>query len=131
MKASSAPLLVSAIMLGVKDVDRAKKRPWVARSTKTPRVFVRCSLGEGSSVLVLYEWEAAAQDAGVSAPLGGGHRLDHRGAGTLRGLHDLIHLVPGVGDEVERDAAEPGSLRGYFGYFSDPDGYLWKVTTAA
>jgi uncharacterized protein len=20
---------------------------------------------------------------------------------------------------------------GYFGYFSDPDGYLWKVTTAA
>jgi hypothetical protein len=65
MKASSAPLLVSAIMLGVKDVDRAKKRPWVARSTKTPRVFVRCSLGEGSSVLVRYEWEAAAQDAGA------------------------------------------------------------------
>lgn len=24
-------------------------------------------------------------------------------------------------------AAEWG---GYFGYFSDPDGYLWKVTTA-
>ncbi len=36
MKASLGPLLGSAIMLGVKDVDRAKKRPWVARSTKTP-----------------------------------------------------------------------------------------------
>ena len=127
-------LQVSAIMLGVKDVDRAKKFYVEGLGCEIDQDlpgFVRCSLGEGSSMLALYEWEAAAQDAGVSAPLGGGHRLDHRGAGTLRGLHDLIHLVPGVGDEVERDAAEPGSLRGYFGYFSDPDGYLWKVTTAA
>jgi hypothetical protein len=29
--------------------------------------FVRCSLGEGSSKVALYEWEAAAEDAGVSA----------------------------------------------------------------
>jgi len=25
----------------------------------------------------------------------------------------------------------PGAWGGYFGYFSDPDGYLWKVAATA
>jgi uncharacterized protein len=28
-------------------------------------------------------------------------------------------------------AAAAAEWGGYFGYFSEPDGYLWKVTTAA
>jgi hypothetical protein len=36
-------------------------------------IFVSFNLGEGSSSLALYEWEAAAEDAGVS-PEGSGFR---------------------------------------------------------
>jgi uncharacterized protein len=65
-------LQVSAIMLGVKDVDRAKRFYAEGLGCEIDQDFpgfVRCSLGEGSSMLALYEWEAAAQDPGVSASL--------------------------------------------------------------
>lgn len=80
-------LKVSTIMLGVKDVDRAKKFYVEGLGCAVEQDypgFVTCGLGEGSSKLALYEWEAAAADWG-----------------------------------------------GYSGYFSDPDGYLWKVATTA
>ena len=63
-------LQMSAIMLGVKDVDRAKKFYAEGLGCEIDQDFpgfVRCSLGEESSDLALYEWGAAAQDAGVSA----------------------------------------------------------------
>ena len=63
-------LQVSAIMLGVKDLDRAKKFYAEGLGCEIDQDFpgfVRCRLGEGSSMLALYQWEAAAQDAGVSA----------------------------------------------------------------
>ena len=127
-------LPVSAIMLGVKDLDRAKKFYAEGLGFKidkdTPH-FVSFSLGEGSPQLALYEWEAAAQDAGVPAEGSG-----FRGAS--------FHLNPDsrdVVDETIRDAAAAGGSvvkeaaaaqwGGYYGYFSDPDGYLWKVTTYA
>jgi catechol 2,3-dioxygenase-like lactoylglutathione lyase family enzyme len=31
----------------------------------------------------------------------------------------------------EREAAAAARWGGYFGYFSDPDGYLWKVASAS
>jgi hypothetical protein len=34
-----------------------------------------------------------------------------------------------AGAEVVKEAADAGW--GYFGYFSDPDGYLWKVASSA
>lgn len=89
-----------------------------------------CSLGEGSSELVLYEWEAAAQDAGVSA----------EGSGFRGVSFHFITDSRDVVDEVMRKAVAAGGTAvkeaaavewGYYGYFSDPDGYLWKVTTAA
>jgi predicted enzyme related to lactoylglutathione lyase len=36
--------------------------------------------------------------------------------------------VAAGGGVVKEAAATPW---GYFGYFSDPDGYLWKVATAS
>ncbi|MGH3878144.1 MAG: VOC family protein [Actinophytocola sp.] len=123
---------VSVIMLGVRDVARAKKFYVEGLGGDVEQDypgFVRCKLGDGSS-LALYEWEAAAQDAGVSA----------EGSG-FRGVS--FHFITDSRDEVDeamRTAEDAGATvvkaaaatnwGGYFGYFSDPDGYLWKVTTA-
>ncbi|HEY3016104.1 MAG TPA: VOC family protein [Nocardioides sp.] len=35
-----------------------------------------------------------------------------------------------AGGSIVRDAAD-ATWGGYFGYFADPDGYLWKVATAS
>ena len=62
------PLQVAAIMLGVKDLARAKKFYGEGLGCKIDQdhpTFVSFNLGDGSSSLALYPWEAAAQDAGV------------------------------------------------------------------
>jgi extradiol dioxygenase family protein len=67
---------VTAIMLGVHDLARSKRfygQVWAARSTRTIPNVVSFNPGEGSSLLALYQWEAAAQDAGVSS-VGSGFR---------------------------------------------------------
>jgi catechol 2,3-dioxygenase-like lactoylglutathione lyase family enzyme len=125
---------VTAIMLGVDDLGRARK--FYADGLGCPidkdyPGFVSVSLGAGSSSLALYEREAAAQDAGVS-PEGSG----------FRGVS--FHFIVASGDQVDeimRNAASAGGAivkpaaasewGGYFGYFSDPDGYLWKVASSA
>ena len=69
-------LQANAIMLGVKDLNRSKKFYGEGLGCKIDQDhpnFVSFKLGEGSSSLALYEWEAAAQDAGVS-PDGSGFR---------------------------------------------------------
>jgi catechol 2,3-dioxygenase-like lactoylglutathione lyase family enzyme len=69
-------LQVTAIMIGVKDLARSKKfyaDGLGAAIDKDYPNFVAFNLGEGSSSLALYEWDAAAQDAGVS-PEGSGFR---------------------------------------------------------
>jgi uncharacterized protein len=125
---------VSTIMLGVKDVARAKKFYVDGLGCEIDQDFpgfVRCSLGEGSSMLVLYEWEAAAQDAGVSAE-GSGFRgaSFHFITETRDGVDEVMRTAVAAGGTVVKQAAG-AEWGGYFGYFSDPDGYLWKVTTAA
>jgi uncharacterized protein len=92
---------------------------------------VSFNLGAGSSSLALYEREAAARDAGVSA----------EGSG-FRGVsfHFIVASTDQV-DDIMRDAASAGGAivkpaaasewGGYFGYFSDPDDNLWKVASSA
>lgn len=60
------------------------------------------------TTLALDPREGAAQDAGVS-PEGSG----------FRGVS--FHYIVAAG----------ATWGGYFGYFADPDGYLWKVATAS
>jgi catechol 2,3-dioxygenase-like lactoylglutathione lyase family enzyme len=129
----SIELKASAIMLGVKDIDRAKKFYAEGLGCVIEQDFpgyVMCDLGEGSSKLALYEWTAAARDAGVAAEGSG-----FRGV-SFHFITDSREVV----DEVMRKAVAAGGTTvkeaaavkwGYFGYFSDPDGYLWKVTTGA
>ncbi|MCX5065983.1 VOC family protein [Micromonospora lupini] len=127
-------LPVSAIMLGVKDLDRAKKFYAEALGftiDKDTRNFVSFRLGEGSQQLALYEWEAAAQDAGVPAE-GSGFRgaSFHLNPDSRQAVDEIIGNAASAGGSVVR-AAAAAQWGGYFGYFSDPDGYLWKVTTYA
>ncbi|MCW6008881.1 VOC family protein [Micromonospora sp. CPCC 205371] len=127
-------LPVSAIMLGVKDLDRAKKfyaEGLGFKIDKDTRNFVSFSLGEGSPQLALYEWEAAAQDAGVPAE-GSGFRgaSFHLNPDSRDVVDETIRNAVTAGGSVVKEAAA-AQWGGYYGYVSDPDGYLWKVTTYA
>ena len=70
------PVQVTAIMIGAKDLARARKFYGEGLGCTIDQDypgFVSLSLGDGSSSLALYEWKAAAQHAGVS-PEGSGFR---------------------------------------------------------
>ena len=86
-------------------------------------------LGDGSSSLALYEWAAAARDAGVS-PEGSGFRgmSLHFIVESSDAVNEVISNAVAAGGAVVKEPA-PSKWGGYFGYFSDPDGYLWKVAS--
>jgi uncharacterized protein len=124
---------VSVIMLGVKDVDRAKQfyvDGLGCEVTQNYPGFVRCSLGDGSSDIALYGWDDAAQDAGVS-PAGSGFRgvSFHYTTDTRDEVDRVMGAAAAAGGSVVKKA-EPAEWGGYTGWFSDLDGYLWKVTTS-
>jgi len=125
-------LQVTAIMLGVKDLARSKKfygEGLGGTIDKDYPTFVSVSLGDGSS-LALYEREAAAQDAGVSAEGSGFTGISFHYIVTSRQTVDeVIATAVAASGEVVK-AAAGAQWGGYSGYFSDPDGYLWNVATS-
>jgi len=92
--------------------------------------FVSFKLGAGSSSLGLYKWDGLAKDAGVAAT-GNGFR-----AFTLSDIVDSADDVDDVLAAAQRAGgtiskpAEVASWGGYSGYFTDPDGVLWKLATS-
>lgn len=127
-------LKASVIMLGVQDVERAKKfyvdGLGCAIDQEFPG-FVKCDLGEGSSQLALYAWDAVAADAGVTAA-GSGFRGTsyHFLTDSREEVDEVMRAAEAAGGTVVKEAAA-ADWGGYSGHFSDPDGYLWKVATAA
>ena len=123
-------LHVTAIMLGVKDVARPRKfyaDGLLCAINQDYANFVSLNLGEHSSSLALYDWDAAAQDAGVS-PEGSGFRgfsLHYIVESRDEVDHTIARAAVAGGTEVK--AAAGAGWGGYVGYFSGPDGYLWKV----
>src|SRR6184192_2939055 len=121
---------VGVITLGVKDLARAKR--FYGESLKWPvRVeegnWVCYSLGDGSSALALYPWDALAEDAGVD-PGGSGFRgvtLSY-GVGSEERVAEVLAEVAAAGGAVVKPA-QATQWGGYSGYFADPDGYLWEV----
>lgn len=127
------PVQVTAIMLGVEDLARSKRfygDGLGCAIDQDHRAFVSFSLGEGSSSLALYQWEAAAKDAGVSSEGSGFRGVSfHYIVPSSEEVDEVMGKAVAAGGAVVRQAA--ASPWGYFGYFSDPDGYLWKVAAGA
>ena len=126
-------LQVSTIMIGVQDLARSKKFYGEGLGCTIDQdypQFVSFNMGEGSSSLALYEWEAAAQDAGVSSEGSGFRGVSfHYIVPSRESVDEVMATAVAAGGGVVREAA--ASPYGYFGYFSDPDGHLWKVATSA
>jgi uncharacterized protein len=126
-------LQVNAIMIGVEDLARSKK--FYGEGLGCPvhqdyPDFVSFNLGDESSSLVLYEREAAAQDAGVSSEGSGFRGLSfHHIVASRDAVDEVMKNAVAAGGDVVKEAA--AAQWGYFGYFSDPDGYLWKVASAS
>jgi catechol 2,3-dioxygenase-like lactoylglutathione lyase family enzyme len=130
----AVPVQVTAIMIGVKDLARAKKFYGEGLGCTIDQdypSFVSLSLGDGSSSLALYEWDAAAADAGVS-PGGSGFRgvSFHYIVPSRETVDEVMGDAIAAGGSVVKEAAAV-QWGGYSGYFSDPDGHLWKVATSA
>ena len=128
------PLQVTAIMLGVADLARSKKFYAEGLGCKIDKDypgFVYLDLGDGSSSLALYERSAAAQDAGVS-PEGTGFRgiSFHYIVDSTEAVDEIMASAAAAGGAIVKEAA-PSQWAGYYGYFSDPDGHLWKAATSA
>jgi catechol 2,3-dioxygenase-like lactoylglutathione lyase family enzyme len=128
------PLQVTAIMIGVKDLASSKKFYGEGLGCTVDQDypnFVSFDLGEGSSSLALYEWDAAAEDAGVS-PEGSGFRgvSFHFIVASSQAVDEVLAKAVAAGGDIVKQAAA-AQWGGYFGYFSDPDGYLWKVASTS
>ena len=125
-------LQVNAIMIGVQDLARSKKfyeGLGCAIDQDHPN-FVSFNLGDGSSSLALYEREAAAQDAGVSSEGSGFRGVSfHYIVPSREAVDGAMGSALAAGGNVVKEAA--ATQWGYFGYFSDPDGYLWKVASSS
>jgi predicted enzyme related to lactoylglutathione lyase len=132
-KELTVSLEVTAIMIGVEDLARSKKFYGEGLGCTIDQDypnFVSINLGEGSSSLALYEREAAAQDAGVSSEGSGFRGVSfHFIVPSSEEVDEVMGNAVAAGGGVVKEAT--ASQWGYFGYFSDPDGYLWKVASSS
>jgi uncharacterized protein len=132
-KGPTMPVQATTIMIGVEDVASSKKfygeGLGCAIDQDYPQ-FVLFNLGPGSSSLALYQREAAAQDAGVSSEGSGFRGVSfHFIVASSDAVDEVMAQAVAAGGDVVKEAT--ASPWGYFGYFSDPDGYLWKVAASS
>jgi len=121
---------ITAILIGVKDLEGSKRfygEGLGCPIDKDYPQFVSFKLGNGSPEFGLYPREALAADAGVD-PKGSGFTgvTFHYIVSSTAEVDELIGQAERAGGTVVK-AAQGSQWGGYFGYFSDPDGYLWKV----
>lgn len=119
---------ISLITLGVADLDRAVR--FYRDVLKLPQIETPPGVAFfelGRTWLSLYPREDLAADAGISPEGSGfqGFALAHnvRSAEEVDAL--LAEVVAGGARLVK--AGEAAHWGGYFGYFADPDGFLWEV----
>jgi catechol 2,3-dioxygenase-like lactoylglutathione lyase family enzyme len=126
------PLQMTTIMIGVEDLARSRRFYGEALGCAIAQDhpnFVSFNLGDGSSSLALYPWDAAAEDAGVSAEGSGFRGVSfHYIVPSRDAVDELMARAAAAGGSVVKPAAG-AQWGGYFGYFSDPDGHLWKVAS--
>jgi catechol 2,3-dioxygenase-like lactoylglutathione lyase family enzyme len=128
------PVQVTTIMIGVEDLDRAKKFYGEGLGCEIDKDFpgfALLNLGAGSSSLALYQREAAAKDAGVPAEGSGFRAVSfHYIVASQAEVDEVIGAAEAAGGDVVKQP-EGSQWGGYFGYFSDPDGHLWKVACSS
>jgi catechol 2,3-dioxygenase-like lactoylglutathione lyase family enzyme len=128
------PVQVTSIMIGVEDLDRAKKFYGEGLGCEIDKDFpgfVLINLGAGSSSLALYQREAAAKDAGVSADGSGFRGVSfHYIVTSIDEVDQIVGAAAAAGGEIVK-RPQGSQWGGYFGYFSDPDGHLWKVACSS
>jgi uncharacterized protein len=123
---------ISAITLGVADLARARRfygegLGWPIEQDYPQ--WVSFKMGEGSSTVGLYPWDALAGDAGVAADGTG-----FRGV-TLSYIVRSEDRVAEVLAEAERAGAtivkpaERSQWGGASGHFADPDGFIWRFAS--
>ena len=123
---------ISAFTLAVKDIERAKEfyaHALACQVEKEHDGFVSLDLGEDSSTLGLYGWEALAEDAAVSTDSNGFRAFT---LSYILDRADQVDAVMAAAQEAGARIGKParnGIWGGYSGYFTDPDGYLWKVAS--
>jgi len=126
-------LQVTTIMLAVEDLARSKKFYVEGLGCTLDQdypQFVKLTLGDGSSSLAFYPREAAAQDAGVSSEGSGFRGVSfHYIVSSPEEVNDVMSKAVAAGGVVVKAAT--AVQWGYGGYFSDPDGYLWKVASGS
>ena len=126
-------LKAKVIMIGVHDIQRSKKFYSDGMGCEVKKDFpgfVDLDLGDGSSSLALYQWDAAAGDAGVPSDGNGFRGVSfHYLVDSADEVDDAMAKALSAGGAEVKKAA-PAQWGGYFGYFADPDGYLWKVASS-
>lgn len=101
------PLQMRAFMLGVRDLHRAKQfyaEGLGCEIEKDTRKFVALRLNGGALNLALYEWDAAAADAGVSAA-GSGFRgaSFHINPDSRAAVDEIMRTAVAAGAAVVKD----------------------------
>lgn len=125
---------ISALTLGVKDVQAAKK--FYAEGLGWPieqdyGQWVAFSINGGNAVLGLFSLDALAADAGVPVAQSGSQSI------TLSYLVNNGDRVAEVIAEAERAGAkvlkpaENTQWGGVGGIFADLEGYIWKVASGS
>jgi len=124
---------ITVVTIGVADLEQAKR--FYADGLGCPisqdhGLFVSFDLGGGSS-LGVYARVTLAAEAGVD-PAGSGFSgvTFHYLVETRTAVDDLLARAEAAGGTVTAPAQDT-QWGGYFGYFADPDGNLWKVATSA
>jgi hypothetical protein len=125
---------INAVTLAVDDLQRSKQfyvDGLGCTIEQDQPQFISFNLGNGSSVLSLYPRAALARDAGVDEAGSGfaGVTFNHF-VGSDSDVDDVLSTAEKAGGAIVRPA-QNAQWGGYFGYFSDPDGYLWKVVSTA
>ena len=117
---------ISAITLGVQDVDRARRfyeaLGWSGESPDGEVVFFQA----GGLVLALWSREELAHDSEVTDPGGwGGVTLAHN-VGSPAEVDAVLAQADAAGGTVARPGGK-AFWGGYTGIFIDPDGHPWEV----